>query len=509
MSTNIDYVLKLKDQFSGTFGKFDKGAQGVDSKINKMSSSFSGLKSTIAAIGIGVFANEIVRVGSSYESMRIQLKNLTGSAEAGNAAFNRLKKDAETSTFGVEELVQANAMIMTTGISADQARKDMQNLGNAINYAGKGNDEFMRMAANMQQIKNIGKATAMDIRQFGFAGINIYGALAAATGKSTDEVKGMEVSYETLSKALEIANQKGGIFYGGSSSMADSTAVKISNLKDKLYNFYDTLFRNMKPLIDGIMNGISFLMDKMMQFGRFLKNNINIVYAFVAALGAVVAIYAVIKALQSIIALTNPFALMVISIAIATAAVVYLYKEFESVRVVLNGIGAVMKGLGQILWTAISAPFKMIGALAQALAMIASGDFKGAFNKVYGTGVEIAKSQIEGYKSVYNAVTTADKKDYLSFGGSNPLSNLTGGEGGSGASNLLTGNSSGSASSKASSVGGIAGGKPTSVIINIDSLIKENVNQVNNVTGDGLQKFEKMLTEALLRVVNDSQIAIQ
>ena len=508
MSTNIDYVLKLKDQFSGTFGKFDKGAAGVDSKINKMSSSFSGLGAAVAAIGIGVFASEILRVGSSYESMRIQLKNLTGSAEAGNAAFNRLKKDAETSTFGVEELVQANAMIMTTGISADQARKDMQNLGNAINYAGKGNDEFMRMAANMQQIKNIGKATAMDIKQFGFAGINIYGALAAATGKSTDQVKGMEVSYETLSKALEIANQKGGIFYGGSSSMADSTAVKISNLNDKLYNFYDTLFRNMKPLIDGIMNGISFLMDKMMQFGRFLKNNINIVYAFVAALGAVTAIYAVINALQLIMALTNPFALMVIGIAAAIALVVYLYKEFENVRIVLNSIGGVMKGLGQLLWAAISGPFKMIGALAQALMMIARGDFKGAFNKAYDTGAEVVKDKIDAYKSIFNAVTTADKKDYLSFGGgSNPLSNLTGGEGGSGASNLLTGNSS--ASSKASSVGGIAGGKPTSVIINIDSLIKENVNQVNNVTGDGLQKFEKMLTEALLRMVNDSQIAIQ
>lgn len=509
MSTNIDYILKLKDQFSNTFGKFDKGAAGVDAKVNQMSSSFNGLGVAIAAIGIGAFAGEILKVGSSYESMRIQLKNLTGSAEAGNAAFNRLKKDAETSTFGVEELVQANTMLMTTGLSADQARKDIQNLGNAVNYAGKGNDEFVRMAANMQQIKNIGKATAMDIRQFGIAGINIYGALAAATGKSTSEVKEMEVSYETLSKALEIANEKGGLFYGGSSSMAESTAVKISNLKDKLYNFYDTLFRNMKPLIDAIMNGIGFLMDKMMQFGRFLKNNINIVYAFVAALGAVVAIYTVINALQLIMALTNPFTLIVLGIAAAIAAVTYLYKEFEGVRVVLNGIGAVLAGLGKILWSSISGPFKMIGALAEALLLIAGGDFKGAFNKVYNTGKSVAKAQIEGYKDVFNAVTTADKKDYLTFGfGGNPLTDSLNGS--SEASGGLAGSSNiGASSAKASSVGSVAGGKPTSVIINIDSLIKENINQVNNVNGDGLQKFEKMLTEALLRVVNDSQIAIQ
>jgi len=508
MSTNIDYVLKLKDQFSNTFGKFDKGAAGVDAKVNQMSSSFSGLGVAIASIGIGAFASEILKVGSSYESMRIQLKNLTGSAEAGNAAFNRLKKDAETSTFGVEELVQANTMLMTTGLSADQARKDIQNLGNAVNYAGKGNDEFIRMAANMQQIKNVGKASAKDVIQFGIAGINIYGALAAATGKSKEEVEDMEVSYETLSKALEMANQKGGIFYGGSSSMAESTAVKISNLKDKLYNFYDTLFRNMKPLIDGIMNGISFLMDKMMQFGRFLKENINIVYAFVAALGAVVAIYAVINAMQLIMALTNPFTLMVIGIASATAALVYFYKEFELVRIVVNALGLQMMGLGKILWASFSAPFKMLWALISAVMKVYKGDFKGAFSDVKGAVASTVNGYTDGMKDVWNSRTKIDSKDHLQFGGANPLASAMG-VGGDSASAISKAIGATGGSSKASSVGSVAGGKPTSVMISIDSLIKENVNQVNNVNGDGLQKFEKMLTEALLRVVNDSQIAIQ
>lgn len=45
------------------------------------------------------------------------------------------------------------------------------------------------MAQNLQQIKNAGKATAADIKQFAYAGIDVYGILADYTGKSTAEVQ--------------------------------------------------------------------------------------------------------------------------------------------------------------------------------------------------------------------------------------------------------------------------------------------------------------------------------
>lgn len=54
---------------------------------------------------------------------------------------------------------------------------------------GGGSDELGRMAQNLQQIKNAGKATAADIKQFAYAGIDVYGILADYTGKSTAEVQ--------------------------------------------------------------------------------------------------------------------------------------------------------------------------------------------------------------------------------------------------------------------------------------------------------------------------------
>jgi hypothetical protein len=512
MATSIDYILTLKDQFSKTFSDFDKGAKGVDGSVNKMNGGLgkiAALTGGIFAVGaIKQFAGEVLNVGMSYESMRIQLTNLTGSAEEGNKIFNRLEQDAKTSTFGVEEIVKVNTMMMATGLSADKAREDMINLGNAVNFAGKGNDEFMRMAANMQQIKNVGKASALDIKQFGFAGINIYGALAAATGKSTEEVKGMEVSYELLSKALAMANKEGGVFAGGSDSMANSTAVKISNLGDSLKSFYDKIFRNMKPLIDNVISAIDKALEWAQKLGRWAKENIELVKSFAVAIGLILTYYALMEAWQIALALTNPFTLMIASIAVLLAGLAYLYQEFEVVRIVINGMVGALIGVGQVLLNAFMAPFKIVWSMLEALRLIGSGDFLGAGKVVKDTFKGIKAGIDEGGAKIFKSVTTADKTDYLK-GSMDAFKEATGTGTKKNADDSDATNSGVLSKGKtAGEVGSIAGGKPTSIVINIDSLIKENTNQVTNVGADGLRDFEKKLVESLLRVVNDSQIAL-
>jgi hypothetical protein len=78
----------------------------------------------------------------------------------------------------------------------------------------------------------VGKASALDIKQFAFAGINIYQLLADATGKNVDEVKEMEISYELLTEALAKASAEGGMFEGAMANQANSLQGLKSNLED-------------------------------------------------------------------------------------------------------------------------------------------------------------------------------------------------------------------------------------------------------------------------------------
>lgn len=265
------YIIELKDLVSSKLDAMNSRLDATNSKFNNVQQKAEGGLGLgkLGAIAGGLFAvskiqeygSEILAVGTKYESLGIQMANLTGSAEAGANMFAKIREDALTSPFGVDELATANTMLVSTGLSAEQARGDILALSNAVAYAGKGNDELIRMSANMQQIKNIGKASALDIKQFGYAGINIYGAIAKASGKTTAEVKGMEVSYELLSKSLRIAQEEGGAFYGGLSSMADSTSVKVSNLGDSMKEMFNDLFLAAKPFIDVTISGLNSIIQ--------------------------------------------------------------------------------------------------------------------------------------------------------------------------------------------------------------------------------------------------------
>ena len=182
-----------------------------------------------------------IEFNAKMEKYQTGLTTLLGSEQEAVAVMDQIRKDAASTPFDVDSLTQANQMLISTGMSAADARNDVLNLANAVAATGGGSAELSRMAANMQQVKNVGKATAMDIRQFAMAGINIYGLLADATGKTTEEVKDMEVSYEVLSAALEKAASAGGAYEGAMEAQSQTFNGRISTLKDNATMLAGTL----------------------------------------------------------------------------------------------------------------------------------------------------------------------------------------------------------------------------------------------------------------------------
>lgn len=157
----------------------------------------AGLVGSLMGIGI--------KTAGDLEQVAIQFESITGSAEEAAAVMNKIKEDARTTPFEFKSLAQLNANIMSTGLSADRSRELILGLGNAVAAAGKGNEELNRMASNLQQIKNLGHATTVDLRQFAFAGIDIYGMLADSMGVTRKEVQAMEatsITFDMIEKAL-------------------------------------------------------------------------------------------------------------------------------------------------------------------------------------------------------------------------------------------------------------------------------------------------------------------
>lgn len=216
------------------------GVSGMASQFAAASAKATVLANMLTSLGtkaVGL-AKGFVEMGISYnaqiEKYTTGFTNILGSAQAAQEAMQAIQEDAARTPFDVASLTQANQLLISAGENAAYSRKVINALGDAVSATGGGSAELSRMAANLQQIANVGKAAAIDIKQFAYAGINIYQILADYTGKSVQEVQNMTISYDLLSQALIAASEEGGRYYNAMDTQSQTMNGRISTLKDNV-----------------------------------------------------------------------------------------------------------------------------------------------------------------------------------------------------------------------------------------------------------------------------------
>lgn len=210
-----------------------KSLAGAIAQGTIMAGVFSKLYAAALSAAEGLISSGI-EYNAQIESYRVGLTNMLGDAEAANAAMQAIQEDAARTPFSVDSLTQANQLLISAGENAEYSRKVIMALGDAVSATGGGNTELSRMAANLQQIANVGKASAIDVKQFAYAGINVYQVLADYTGKSVQEVQNMTVSYDLLSEALIAASEEGGRYYNAMDTQSQTMNGRVSTLKDNV-----------------------------------------------------------------------------------------------------------------------------------------------------------------------------------------------------------------------------------------------------------------------------------
>lgn len=216
------------------------GVSGMASQFAAASAKATVLANMLTSLGtkaVGL-AKDFVEMGISYnaqiEKYTTGFTNMLGSAQAAQEAMQAIQEDAARTPFDVASLTQANQLLISAGENAAYSRRVINALGDAVSATGGGNAELSRMAANLQQIANVGKASAIDIKQFAYAGINVYQVLADYTGKSVQEVQNMTISYDLLSQALIAASEEGGRYYNAMDTQSQTMNGRISTLKDNV-----------------------------------------------------------------------------------------------------------------------------------------------------------------------------------------------------------------------------------------------------------------------------------
>lgn len=237
-------------------GMFD-GLQSAVTKGSIAANLFSTVSGKIIEAGKQVVSTG-VQYNAQLEQYQTALTNMLGSEAEAVALLDEIKQDAAKTPFDTAGLVKANELLISTGIDAESSRRTILALGDAVSATGGGNDELSRMAQNLQQIQNAGKATSADIKQFAYAGIDVYGILADYTGKTAEEVQNMTVTYDLLSNALISAADEGGRYFNSMSTQSETLNGKWNTLKDNATQLAGLMTGD---LTDGIKTVIGHMND--------------------------------------------------------------------------------------------------------------------------------------------------------------------------------------------------------------------------------------------------------
>jgi len=222
----------------------------------------SELKETAQVLGeIGkTIATEFIDVlgqgvdyDASIETYITRLSSFQTVAEKADEVFATLKKDALESPFSVDALVESSTMLLSTGKDIDSVRQTILALGNAIAKTGGDDSTLTRMAQNLQQVANAGKASAIDLRQFAYAGIDIYGLLKEYEGIVYENAEKTPVTYAQLTDALLKASQEGGKYFNGMSVLASTYNGKINKLKASWQTLTGVIANDTKNMLGNII----------------------------------------------------------------------------------------------------------------------------------------------------------------------------------------------------------------------------------------------------------------
>lgn len=368
-------------------------------KLNSIGSSIESVGrrlTVLSTASAGLIATGI-KYNATLEQQTALFTTLTGSVEKAERVLNSIKEDATKSPFDVSSLISANQYLIATGLEADESRKVIMDLGDAISATGGGNSELQRMAQNLQQIQNVGKASSIDMKQFAMAGIDIWGILADSTGKTVSELQKMDITFDMIASALSKASSEGGKYYGAMEKQSETLTGQINKLKASISQLLGELTETLIPIIQNVLDKIGEWVEKLRGLDDVSKNLITRIGLIVAGLSPMLTLIGKLIGSSGLGGLISKMGALVKS------------QKFGAWVLKIGGSVSDLSGLLSTLLKAFSSLITPINLIISALilAYSTSESFRNAVNELVSNIISSLKPAFESIVVVIKSVISA------------------------------------------------------------------------------------------------------
>ena len=284
---------------------------------------------------IGLAGAAAVKAASDFERLKTSLGVLTGGAEQGAKAFERLVKFSAKTPFQLKDLAAVNNQLIGFGMTTNDAFNSLKLLGDVSAVAGA---DLTRVAVAFGQSAAAGRVMQQDINQFINNGIPIYKILNGVTGASVDQLRKMgsegKITFDLLKRGFIAATSEGGQFENGMEKLSQTFAGQFSTLKDNLNIALAEFGKILLPILKDLMSNFTGLIQRLSNLDKGTQRLI----LGIASLGA---------ALPPLLIVFGSFATVIAAIAspigLVVAGIVLLATRFNEIRNVARDFEVTIK----------------------------------------------------------------------------------------------------------------------------------------------------------------------
>lgn len=392
-----DAYVRIRPDLSSLNREMDRAGKDSGSRFSSAFSSSAKVAGGLLAGALGAAAGLGIKTAAEMEKANIAFETMLGSADKAKTFIGDLQKFAAKTPFEFPELQTAASSLISVGVQTDKVIPIMTTLGNVTSGMGTGAEGVKRATVALQQMSAAGRITGEDLNQLRDAGVPVFDLLAAATGKSKEEVAALAQSgklgkseMEALFKALEtgkglerfngLMEKQSASLSGVFSTLKDNVQLALADLvtpalpaiksgmegaaeavqgaMPRIKEFFSEAVRVVKndviPIFrDDIIPAVKDVLPPFMAFGGFLKDtilpalgdlakflgqNADIILPMAATIGVLVGalkVWSIVQGILNAVLLANPITLIIVAIGALVGAFVYAWKNSETFREVV------------------------------------------------------------------------------------------------------------------------------------------------------------------------------
>ena len=335
-TSNLDKATDKTKNLGNSF-------QNVGKKMTKVGAAMTAVSAPLAMLAV-----QGINYNKQLETYSTNLTTLLGgSKEKADELLNDLKEMASTTPYETSGLIKATQTMLSFGMSVDDAKKSLQ----AIGDIAMGDSQRMdSLTLAFSQVQSAGKLTGQDLLQMINAGFNPLNEISKMTGKSVSQLKEEmskgAISAEMVSQAFQHATSEGGLFYQGMEKGAQTTAGKISTLKDNFNELLGSLTENLLPIFTKLVEKLTGLVQWFSKLSPGVKTVIAVILGLSMILGPIVTYIGTIISLVGYLKvafgalnltfLASPIFWIIAGIVAFLAILIVLYNKCEWFRNMVN-----------------------------------------------------------------------------------------------------------------------------------------------------------------------------